>query len=469
MATAPNIVQQGIASSLTSATDKGLTYSFVTGALATQFHPFYKQFVTNTYGNQRLTSWVEMYGANGVRPNRNFRHVEKGRLQEPLIANAAAGPGAAGAAVTITLNAACLVNGTLNPLAVGMIVYFNNKTVGQVTAVPAANQITVTPYGATQSISVGIGEQFFYSTALVVGEGAVMGNSGLTYPPVEFLSSMDIFRYDETFTEEEMVAINQSIELYPFVNSETGETIYLQYQSQIKDAEIMFLNSRELYLASATVASNAAITNTGVKGVTGIIPTIISSGTNKQYQNLVGFQISDLQDMSLVAKRNNSPMEYMWWGGAELNNQLQVSVKDWFPNGAVTYGAFGDSQSEAIKFGYTSISAFDMTWHIKSLPLFMNPSFHGAAGMPYPRSAIVCPATDTFNNASQPVKYIEIVHLGNPEGMNLTYQLQIVDGTGLLNKSQYPATNTSRCTFTWKDTVGAELTAAKHLFYVEGI
>jgi hypothetical protein len=466
---AQNIVQQDIASSLTHATNKGLTNSFVTAALATQLHPNYRQWVTNTYGNQRLTSWIEMYGANGFRTTMAFRHVEKGRLQEPLVANAAAS-GAAGATVTLTLAASCLVNGTINPCTTGMIVYFKDKTIARVDSIPAATQIALAPYKATQALSIAAGEQMFFSAATVVGEGAVMGNSGLTYPPVEFLSSMDFFRYDETFTEEEMVAINSSIELYPFVNSETGETITLQYQSQIKDAEIMFLNARELYLTSAVTATNTTITNAGIRGITGVIPTIISTGTNKQYANIAGFQISDLQDMSLVAKRNNSPNEYMWWGGSELNNQAEMAIKEFqgANTGNSTYGAFAGSSGDALKFGYRSFNAFGITWHFNDNPLFMNPSFHGAAGMPYPRAAIVCPATNTFNNASKPVKYIEMVHLG-AEGMNLTYNLQIVDGTGILNKSQYPATNTSRCTFTWKDTIGCEMTAAKHLFYVEGI
>lgn len=464
---APNIVQQNINSSLTTTSGLGISYNFVTSALAAQLHPYYRRWVTNTYGNQRLSSWIEMYGANGFRPNMSFRHEEKGRLQEPLIA-ASPASGAAGATVTVTLNPACLVNGTQTPCTAGMVVYFRDKTTARVDSIPAPNQLALMPYASSQSISIAIGDSFFFSAATVVGEGALMGNSGQTYPPVDFVSTMDFVRYDETFTEEDMVALNETVTFYDFVNSETGESIELGYQAQVKDAEIMFLNARELYITSGVTATNPNLTALGINGVTGVIPTIISTGTNKRYANLAGFQISDLQDMSLVAKRNNSPNEYMWWGGAQLNNQVEVAIKDWFPNGSVSYGAFGGDKDAALAFGYRSFEAFGTTWHFNDNPLFMNPSFHGAAGMPYPRAAIVCPASDTFNKSSQPVKYIEMVHLGNDDGGQLTYKLQIVDGTGILNTSQYPATNTSRCTFTWKDTVGAELTAAKHLFYVEG-
>lgn len=461
-----NIVQQNIASSLVNANQPGVSYSFVTGAIAQQLHPYYRTWVTNTYGNQRITQWVGTYGAKGTRPNMSFRHAEKQRLQEPLV-SAGATTGAAGTATVITLDPTCLVNGTQTPLTNNMVVYFKDKTTGYVTNIPAANQVEITPSVSTQVISVAAGENFFFGTGRVVGEGALQGNSGQTYPPVEFISTMDFIRYDEQFTEEEMVAINKSIEFYSFVDSETGAEITLAYQSQIRDAEVMFLNSQELYITSGVQVNQSGLVTSGINGVTGVIPTIISVGTNKKYSNIAGFQIADLNDMSLVIKRNNSPTEYMWWGGAELNNQFEIAIKDWFPNGAVTYGAFGGDMKAALAFGYRSISAFGVTWHINDNPLFMNPSFHGAPGMPYPKAAIVCPATNTFTMGGQAVKYIETVQLASEAG-RLAYDFFYVDGTGILEKGQSRATNASRCVFTWKNTVGAELTAAKHLFFVEG-
>jgi hypothetical protein len=461
-------IANNIPSSLTGS-DLGVSATYFGTVFNSYIIKDYDRQVYKMYGTDRLTNWIDMNSTPTFRRATTFYHVEEGRIQEALVANAAAAAAGAGLPVTITLTAGSLVGGTKSPVAVGFQIVFKDGSVGQISAVPSESTLTIEPALATQTISVAQNEQFIFIPVSYVGEGSCAGNSGLRYPPVEFSNTMVTARLDETITDEMFASFSEQVRYIDFYDPKTDSTVKCWTTSMLDNRWVQFHNGRELAgLLGKSFTNTTLSTTAGIKGTTGLIPSIQSYGNIQPYAAVAGFQITDLEDMTITMEKNHSPSEYAGWIGIELNRDFQKATKDWFTNTGTTFGAFGGSQDMAKMYGFNSISVMNRTFHMHNMDVFNNPAYLGAAGFNYIGGGIFLPMTSTLDGNSQPMQYIKTVRLQN-SSCNVTfgYDHSVVDGTGFVNPSEFRPTSCRRAVFTWVDKFGWEITGAKAMFLVQ--
>lgn len=449
-----------VPASLTSSTDMGVTSAILNTALVSQLHPLYKWKVVSTYGKSLLTSYIEMYGANSTIPSMEVRHEEQDRFQFPLI-SAGSYSGAAGASVNVTVTAGSLANGTKSPVTEGFTVMFKDGGTARVQAVLADNQYTLAPWDSTYAISVVSGTNMTFFPARFVAEGSLMGNSSYRFPPVEFRSYMNTIRMDEEFTDEVLFQFDQETAFYGYFNPLTGQTENKYYPSALGAVETQFRNAKELWALNGQVATNATLTGAGLRGTGGIIPTTKSYGTTVNYTGALGLQISDIDQMIIALTKNKAGDEYMVFGGKEFQIMKDKMLKDFFPNGALTYAAFNNDKDAALAWGFKSLTYSGYTFHFGDMEIFNDPSYLGASGFPYIGEALLMPAKDVVGDGIEG-KHIEILHpTARP-----TYEVTCIDGTGIFQKGMYKATNSQRAVFSYVDTMGVRMVAAKQFGYI---
>lgn len=454
-----NQIQNNIASSLTGA-DLGLNATYLGTLWQNNLIPAWKKDVLNVFGTSRLTSWIDMNSTVSTRPATTFYHKEQGYMQDVLVASGAAS-GAAGAAVTITITAGSLA-GTKSPVAEGFTIIFKDGSVGQITDIASEATMEVTPALSTQAISVADGESFIYAPASNVLEGSCSGNSATQVLPTTFTATMQSVRLDETITDDAWVSFSSEINYFEW-GAADGKSYPCWTAAALINRETQFHNARELTALTGRSFSNTSLTGSGYLGTNGVIPVIQTNGNIQPYFAGAGVQIADFEDVCIQMEKQQSPREYISSGGVEFNRDAFKAIKDYFPNGAVSYGAFGGSQENAIEWGFTSVGMMGRTFHLQNNEIFNHPSFLGAAGFNFIGSSILMPATKT-TNAGQSVGYVELPRLsGNCNG-TLGYQHYVVDGTGLMMKSNFLPTTCRRAVFTWFDKFGVEVFGGRQLF-----
>jgi len=477
-----SIIQNNVASSATGA-DKGLSASYLgtlwqsLGSVANNnIMPAWKRTVTNVFGTTRLTSWIDMNSTVSTRPSTTYYHREQGYAQDALTI-ASTTSGAAGASVTLTITAGSLA-GTKSPVETDFTIFFKDGSQGQVTAVPAENQLTVAPALSTQAISVTAGDQIIYAPARFVLDGSCMGNSSVSVLPTTFSNTMQEVRLDEEITDQSWVSFSKEITFTEWAAGD-GQSYPCWTTATLKNREIQFHNARELVLLIGKGYTNSTLTSGGYTSTTGVIPTIQAYGNIQPYFAGAGIQISDFEDMCIQMEKQHAPREYIVSAGIEANNDIFKCVKDYFPNGAVTYGAFpsgvmnintgamtADGKETAISWGFTSVGLMGRTFHLQNNEIFNHPSFLGAAGFNYIGNAILMPATKT-TNAGQEVGYVETVRLEGMCNGTLGYQHTVSDGTGMVSGSFYVPLTCRRIVFTWVDMFGVEVFGARQLFMLQ--
>lgn len=459
-----NALQNHIPSSSTGA-DLGVSASYFNSVEAANIHPYYKREIIQPFGTNRLTSWVDMNSTPSTRPAMTFNHEETGWMQEPIYSNAANTGNANGASVTITLTAGSLVGGK-SPVSTGFTVLFKNDVFGEIIAIPADNQITVAPARANQAINLAANEGFIFYPASFVNEGSCLGDSMLRTLPTNFQFTMQIVRLDETITDEAYASFSDEVTFFDWAAGD-GNSYKCWTTATLIDREIQFNNARELVALTGLNFTNGTLTALGHRGTTGVIPNIKAYGNLMPYDKNAGFQINDLKDMYKQMEKNKAPKEYIFSTGVDLSIELFDAIKNYFPNGAISYGAFGGSSDNAIKMGFNSVNFNNRTFHFQGNEVFTHPSFLGAAGFNYLGAAIVMPASKMMNGGKE-VGYIETPRLKGNCSPVLGYQHWVMDGTGNIQTGYLRPTTCQRMTFSWKDIFGVETFGMRQMYFVQG-
>jgi hypothetical protein len=476
-----SIVQSNVASSATGA-DKGLTTPYLgtlwqsLGSVANNnIAPAWRREVTNVFGTTRLISMIDMFSSVSTRPSTTFYHREQGYAQDALIIQTTTS-GAAGASVTLTITSGSLA-GTKSPVAEGFTVVFKDGSYGQITSVPTESTMVVAPALSTQAISVTAGDSLIYAPASSVLEGSCMGNSAAQVLPTTFTNTMQQVRLDEEITDQAWVSFSKEI-TYTNWAAADGKSYPCWTTAALINRETQFHNAREVVLLMGRSYSNTTLTTAGYQGTNGIIPTIQSYGNIQPYFAGAGVQIDDFEDMCIQMEKQHAPREYIVSAGIECNRDIFKCIKEYFPNGAVTYGAFPNgqmnletgksmtSQETAIQWGFTSVGLMGRTFHLQNNEIFNHPSFLGAGGYNFIGSAILMPATKT-TNAGQEVGYVETVRLEGMCNGTLGYQHTVTDGTGMVSGQYYVPLTCRRIIFTWLDMFGVEIFGARQLFMLQ--
>jgi len=449
---------------------------YYAGVNPIQVHNFYKQMVYAAYGSDRLFAWLDLKTARSTRPATTFYHVENDRLTQPITVSATSGAVGAAANVTITNASAYLNSGTMANVQPGYKIFdgTNYYTINSVnTTTPYAWIINVTADLATIGVSFAAGQTVLINTAQSVIEGSSAGLNSIRGQGVIFQNTMQEFRRDWTVTGQALASFDQDVVFWPYQNPLTLEMDQVWSHAEADRVYLEFMNAMEEYGITGQAVTNTSLQATNGLGTTGVIPGIKAWGNTANYSKAVGWTISDFQDMAILMEKNQSVKEWECWGGIEWILDAQNAIKDWFPNGSVSYGAFG-SQEAALEYGFQSFGAFQRTWHFHNMQIFNRPDFLGAALVngDYTGCAIVLPTgktigTSKYGQPTQQVDYIERVTLfGN--GRDYGYDHWIVDGMGYFSGSPLLRPTTQRVTaMCWATTLGIELNAAKQLHYIQ--
>lgn len=477
MASNPQQIQSDIASSLSGAS-LGVNATYFNSVEQANIHPFYKRKIISVFGTSRLTSWIDVNTTPSTRPAMSFNHEEVGWSQDPIYA-AAAASGLAGAPVTITLTAGSLAGGTSSPLSVGFTVLFKNDTFGEVTAIPAENQITVTP-SQNQIISVGINEAFIFAPASFVAEGSCSGDSNLRFPPINFNSTMQPIRLDLTITDIAYASFSQEVTFFDWAAAD-GTSSPCWTHSALIDREVQMHNARELVLLTGQQYTNAGLTSLGHNSTNGVIPVIKTAGNFQPYDKNAGFQISDIKDMYITMEKNHAPRSYMFSMGVDLSVSLYDAIKDYFPNTEVAYDCFDGmaggmgndgktaetGRMKSLAMGFNAVKFNNRDFYFQGNEIFTHPSFLGAPGFNYTGAAIAMPMTKMMNGNNE-VGYVETPRLQGQCSPVLGYRHWVTDGTGIINSAYLGVTPCRRMVFSWWDTLGVEVFGARQLYFLQG-
>ncbi len=440
----------------------------------TQVHAAYNRMVFNAYGRNTLMGWVQMNAKRVPKPAMSFLHLENDRLQLPIQVGSASG--AAGAAVSVTITSAdsYLNAGAYDPTQPGYKLFdgVNTYTITAVNVTtPFAHVMTVQPDLASVSVNFATSQTLFINKQVAVLEGSTKSKNSLRGDGVVFTNYLQEFRRDEQFTGQSLAQFSQDVTFFDYDNPYTGEPEKVWSKAEIDRVMLEMTNNKEVYCITGQAVTNTAISSVYGLGTTGVIPAIQAWGNNMSYSKAAGWQISNYEDMTIVMEKNNSVDEYLVWNGIELNNDQENAIKDFFPNGSVTYGAFGGDAKAAAGFGFNSFFAYGRTFHLHRMEIFNRPDFLGAAfspaGSDYIGNAIVLPVGKAQGVGGGQGDYIQIATLeGN--GFDYGYDHWVVDGMGWFSGQQtYRPTDQRATIFCFADCYGVEVNAAKQLFYIK--
>ncbi len=441
----------------------------------TQVHAAWNRAAFSAYGKNTLTGWMQMNSKRVPKPAMSFLHNENDRLQLPIQVGAASG--AAGAAVSVTITSAdsYLNAGAYDPTQPGYKLFdgVNTYTISAVnTAVAYAHVMTVTPDLSTVAVNFAAGQTLFINKQVAVLEGSSASKNSLWGDGVTFTNYLQEFRRDMNFTGQSLAQFSQDVTFFDYQNPYTGEPEKVWSKAEIDRVMLEMTNNKEVYCITGQAVTNSAVSSVYGLGTTGVIPAIKAWGNIKNYSKAAGWQIADYEDMTIVMEKNNSVDEYLVWNGIELSNDQQLAIKDFFPNGAITYGAFGGGGKEdALSFGFDSFRAFGRTFHMHRMEIFNRPDFLGAAfstsGSDYIGSAIVLPAGKATGVGGGNNDYIQVATLeGN--GFDYGYDHWVVDGMGWFSgQKEFRPTDQRVVQFCFADAYGVEVNAAKQLFYIQ--
>lgn len=440
----------------------------------TQVHPFYNRFVFNAYGKNTLMGWVNMIAERVKVSGMTFLHAENDRLQLPIQSKSTVSAAGAGQAISITVgpDSSYLNAGAYDPVQPGYKLYdgVNYYTVTAVnTAVPYNHVLTAYPDNLSVTASFTAGQLLHVNKTVFVMEGSTATQSSLWGDGVVFTNYIQEMRRDETYTGQALNQFTDDVTFFDYTNPVTGEPERNWQKAEWERMMVEFSTNNDLYFITGQQVTNSAVSSAYGTGTIGVIPAIKAWGNVKNYSKVQSFQIADWEDMTLVMEKNNSVDEWAGWMGQELYNDMQNNIKDFFPNGAISYASFSGGQNQAIAWGFDSIACYGRTLHMHKLDVFNRPDFLGAAfstAGDYPGCAIVLPMGKAQGVGGGGASHIQKATLG---GNSYTYGFDswIVDNMGYFSDSNFRPSGTRTVLFCMADAFGCQVNAAKQLFYIQ--
>ncbi len=408
--------------------------------------------LTQRYGNQNITGFMEMQGAMNPVSAIQYNHFEEDWIQD-IVEVVGQAAGAAGAIVTFTVATAYqyaypgaaqapyidTATTTTNPVRLKDVLLFPDGTEALVTARTATTfacyptqtgaVIPATVTNVTQIIIVGNAHE-------EQSDQPASRNTTL----IRYTNNMQIFKGNSTASGTEM-----GVQTWFQAPDQNGKMGWLWYFKAQRDENNRFQNEREIQMLTGkklTNATLAAVVPTTTK-TEGLIPFIVNYGNVSSYSSISGIQLADFENMIVTLDKNRGAKENTVWCGINLSQGIDRFMRDTMKNGAISYGAFSGSKEKAISFNFASFELTGYTFHKKTYDLFNHPRYLGAAGFPYQNMGLVIPSDKvgaTFepgSKASEKVPSLRMNYLkgkGNDYSRNLE-EWVIAGANGVYNNS----------------------------------
>lgn len=330
---------------------------------------YFPQFIEK-YGSQNYAQLLEALGMKGTVASKKFGHFEtRGKLHDSVKVLSFTGGASAGAAATVTIDTASIIN-SRSPIRVGEVVE-NSKNgkqykVASVTTYP--NIFTMTPLDHTELINATLlaADILLFRGIAEAGEASTKFDSltGLVEEKTFYTTEI---REDFTITDRAKIE-----EMWFEVNGQP----YYTYKG-LDEAVRRFMNNKEFKLMFGKPLTNATASLN--QGSTGLIPQIEAGGQLKTFSGT--FDIADFHELSRLADFNGGASEYHFLMDSYLRNQVDDGLFQNYTAGAIQWAAVGGSSEVAIKYGFDSIKIDGITYHLKKyLPFNMEAVYGQALG-----------------------------------------------------------------------------------------
>ncbi len=316
------------------------------------------------YGKENYMYFMEKIGKARKTENETFYHYEVGGKLYPSVSVASGGSATPGATATVVIAAESHRNsGAESPLRVGEVVEIMSSGIqGKILTInkgtPNAHSCTIAPLVATDAFNPAAAEVLLFKGLKHVGEASDTFE-GIQNVTRKVTNTVTEIREDYTITDK---AAMERIEW-----SVNGRN-YFRYKGT-KDTEKRFLNSIEDTLVFDNPVTNTTVTANGTKGTKGAINQISAGGSIIDY-TVGAIDIPDFQTMVRIFDQNGAPAEIHHICDPLQFQEIQTSLFDKYPNGAILWDSVGGSEQAAAKYGFRSLSVENYNFHWKKYAPF---------------------------------------------------------------------------------------------------
>jgi hypothetical protein len=438
--------------------------------------------LTERYGSETLYGLLAMVGQSRPTGNIEYSHHEEKRMMPKIKATSPGG--AAGASVTLTLDASASVDVS------NQLPYDTGATVKQ-TGVPVRPNDTIQIKPASGIVSQGL-----YINAIVLTVNAGAGT--FVAAPLDPLKSIpvigsadEIIIYGNAHGEGSARNTSVDSEIQKYTNN--TQIIKDSYNiSGTGDAEILwfkvtdqngrsspfwtlrgekqlyqrFHNYKELTMLIGEQMTNDVIANAAAEGepnktTRGLIPDILAGGNVLNYTSIAGLTIADMKAMVKTLDKQKGSKENLLEAGIDLSLQIDDEWGDHLKNGAISYGNFNFTAEKAINLQFSSFQIGNYRFHKKTYDAFNDNQTLGAQGYGYAYEGMVIPMNnDNIDAKSQTaIPSLSVRYLNSSKGVSRETQTTA--------RNMFLINGTDRFEFDYQGECGFEAFALNRFFYIK--
>lgn len=412
-------------------------YNFITSL---DLHkPEYDTELTERYGDQNLSGFLTMIGAEKGVSSLEYNHFEEERIY-PKIKATNGGAGAPGAAVAFTLDAAAtltineanspyigtvsnqIITPRVNDLiqikpAAGTTASSGNYIQAMVLSIDkAAGTFSATPIlagGVIPSISTA-DEIIIYGNAAGEGSGQPEARASRT---IKYTNNLQTIKetYEITGTEKNIVTWID----FKGKNGEKGRVAKLKGES---DTYKRFMTEKELTmlvgnkLTNTTIADAFATAGTPLALTEGLIPFILTQGNTSNYVPSTGWDKQKAETLVKTIDKQKGSKVNMLPCGINLGMQIDDTLGDYSNNGALVYGKYDFGSDASRNFQFSSFKLNNYRFDKKTFDAFNDLQTLGADGFGYENEGMVIPMDTKMDAGSKSkVQSLRLRYLADPE------------------------------------------------------
>jgi hypothetical protein len=312
---------------------------------------FSKEFVEK-FGNQNYHTVLNLLGKKVKVNGRDFYHHEsRGKIQPKASVNAQVTAPAAGADVTVTLQAGDHFNsGTQSPIRVNEVVRISTSGIeGKIVAVnkatPNAHTATIRPLQSGQAF-VSAGSANLNAGELLLLMGVTEAGERSSAPDPQFNLTEKVANTTTEVRDVMRLTDRNMIERLEF---EYNGQPYFKYKG-MKDTQLRFLNDVEFKLMFGDIANNLGAVG-GSVGTQGVIPRVRQGGTTISYTP-GSLGIPDIQTLTRTALFNGGPDQYHGLVDIYLRQEFNNELFSQYGAGAINYGSVGGNEEMMVSYGF---------------------------------------------------------------------------------------------------------------------
>ena len=398
-------------------------------------------------GKQTLYGLLKAVGNYKSTNSLEYNHWEQDWIM-PKIKATNGGAGAAGAAVTFTLDATAQIDvGTTphSPYVSTAANVVNPVRIGDVLLIkPASGSVNASTYVQARVESVTTTQFVAYPTI-----------SGTAIPAVS--SADEIVIYSNAFGE----STGQPLSRATRVNKKTNQLQIIKntltvsgseekvatwvsiggknfwYAIEEDNTQKVHDNHKELGLLMGKKITNLTLANlnadNGTTQITdGLIPQILSGGNTLNYSGITGFTLADGETIAKTLDKERGSKNNLFKCGINLSIDIDNKLGDRFKEGGFVYGNVTFDQAKKVALEYDTFSIGNYVFHKSTYDPFNDPQTFGAAGFGFPNEGMIIPMDNqvvSANGESTSVPSLRVRYLEGRENIVTFANMLEIDGT----------------------------------------